>query len=383
MRLLPALLLALLMPLSWGRAVAGEHVPAKPSGPSARDAALKEAIGRGVAYLLKTQNKDGSWGSPATNLHDIYAPIPGSQRSFQVASSALALSALLEVGGPAANVKAAIQRATTYLLGHHAVRRIRPNTLYNTWALFYSLETFARLLAREENPHQRQRLQKAAALCVSNLQRYEFVEGGWGYYNFKLKGKHPGEGSTTFSTAAGLVALGMAAQQGVEVPKNLIRRAVAIQRKCARPSGAYAYSYRTSWWPTAGINKVKGSLARTPACLKGFAIWKEEVDPSRFTQALDNLEKYGHFLRIARKYPIPHETWYQNSGYFCFYGYYYAALLIEEVPAARRAVYREQIAGHLLKLQEKDGSWWDYQLFHYHKAYGTGYVLLALGACRR
>jgi len=36
----------------------------------------------------------------------------------------------------------------------------------------------------------------------------------------------------------------------------------------------------------------------------------------------------------------------------------------------------------LVKLQEKDGSWWVYQLFNFHKAYGTGYILLALGRCR-
>src|SRR4029079_10510853 len=33
------------------------------------------AIRRGVAYLVTSQNKDGSWGSPASNLWDIYAPV--------------------------------------------------------------------------------------------------------------------------------------------------------------------------------------------------------------------------------------------------------------------------------------------------------------------
>jgi glutamate racemase len=31
-------------------------------------------------------------------------------------------------------------------------------------------------------------------------------------------------------------------------------------------------------------------------------------------------------------------------------------------------------------LAEEDGSFWDYQLYSYHKAYGTGYVLMALPA---
>ena len=36
----------------------------------------------------------------------------------------------------------------------------------------------------------------------------------------------------------------------------------------------------------------------------------------------------------------------------------------------------------LLSLQEKDGSWWDYPLYDYGHAYGTGYALMALGWCR-
>jgi hypothetical protein len=354
--------------------------------PKAQDAhrqALDQAIERGVAHLLATQKKNGCWGSPASNLFDIYAPIPGSQRSFEVASCALALSALLEVGGDAPAVKSATGKATAYLLARPVVRRIRADTLYNTWAIMYALEAFARLLKSEPPPERAKDIRRAAQACVQALGRFEFAEGGWGYYNFGVKAKDPGPGSTSFTTASGLVALGMAEAQGIKVPRKLVDRAVVIMQKCARPDGAYAYSYRTSWWPTAGINKTKGSLARTPACLMALRLSGRAVEPKRFVQTLEELERYGHFLRIARKYPIPHETWYQNSGYFCYYGYYYASLCLDTVPADHRPAFARQIAGHLVKLQERDGSWWDYQLYGYHKAYGTGFVLLALGACRR
>ena len=349
--------------------------------------AIDQAITRGVRHLLATQRKDGSWGGPAPNLHvDIYAPVPGSNRAFTVGASALALSALVETGGDAVEVRAAIERGTQYLLRHCIVRRQTPDTLYNVWGLMYCLETFARLLERETREGPRARLLKASESCVAWLDRMEFVEGGWGYFNFDEQTRDPGPGATSFTTATGVVALARARAQGVEIPEKLLRKANALIRRCAIPGGSFAYSFGTRLWGIRGdkgnINFTQGSLARTPACLLAWALSGEEVDPARFPKALDELETYGHFLRIARKYPFPHETWYQNSGYFCLYGYYYAAMLMELLPDAKRSPYKAQIAGHLLKMQEKEGSWWDYQLYQTHKPYGTAYALMALQRCR-
>ena len=112
--------------------------------PEKKPPTLEETIQKGVQFLVRTQNRDGSWGSPASNLHDIYAPVPGSQQAFQVASSALALAALIEAGGTDAKVQKAIERGTAWLVKNHGVRRVSPNTLYNTWAHSYSLAAFAR-----------------------------------------------------------------------------------------------------------------------------------------------------------------------------------------------------------------------------------------------
>ena len=42
---------------------------------------------------------------------------------------------------------------------------------------------------------------------------------------------------------------------------------------------------------------------------------------------------------------------------------------------------REHAAG-ALRLQEKDGSWWDYPFYDYHQPYGTAFALMSLYRCR-
>ncbi len=63
---------------------------------------IDAAIGRGVAFLLKTQNANGSWGSERSSRPDeIYAPVPGAHESFRGAVTSLCVSALCEVGAGA------------------------------------------------------------------------------------------------------------------------------------------------------------------------------------------------------------------------------------------------------------------------------------------
>ena len=68
----------------------------KPPEPVA-DGEITAAIERGVAFLLKDQNVDGSWGSPErTKNLNIVAGI-GSHHAFRTAVTALCVSALIEV----------------------------------------------------------------------------------------------------------------------------------------------------------------------------------------------------------------------------------------------------------------------------------------------
>ena len=79
--------------------------------------------------------------------------------------------------------------------------------------------------------------------------------------------------------------------------------------------------------------------------------------------------------------PIPHESWYQVSGYFYLYGHMYSAMVLQQLDDEDRKLYWPKVVEYTLKCRQPDGSFWDYPTYGYHKAYGTGYALMTLGRC--
>ena len=86
---------------------------------------------------------------------------------------------------------------------------------------------------------------------------------------------------------------------------------------------------------------------------------------------------------MGRKKPIPHESFAQVAGYFFYFGHYYGALCIGQLPESARPLYQDHLANLLIRIQEDDGSWFDYPLYSYHKPYGTAFALLSLECCRK
>jgi len=98
--------------------------PPKPSD-------LQAAIDRGVAFLLKDQNKDGSWGRPRLRGGvEIYAPVPGAHHAFQTGVTALCIAALIEAGGDSAEVRQSLERAEVWMFERlPKLRRATPDAL--------------------------------------------------------------------------------------------------------------------------------------------------------------------------------------------------------------------------------------------------------------
>jgi Prenyltransferase and squalene oxidase repeat len=346
---------------------------------------LETAISRGVAFLLKDQNKDGSWGTAQkTKGLNIYAPVPDAHHAFRAAVTALCVMALIEVGDDSAQVRKAIERGEAWLLKYlPKLRRASADTLYNIWGHAYGIQALVRM--HQRLPKDQERCLKIKELIrhqIGFLARYESesVDGGW--YDFRVGAKRPTTDSTSFMTATALVALYEAKAIGVTGPAKLVKRADTSILRQRKKDFSYLYGEYLKWSPMLPINRPGGSLGRSQACNLALRLWGDKrVTDEVLITWLDRLFARNLWLDMGRKRPIPHESHFMVAGYFFYYGHYYAAQCIEQLKPEKRPFYQAHLARVLLRLQEKDGSWWDFPLYNYHQQYGTAFALMSLKCC--
>lgn len=351
-------------------------------------AQIQAAIQRGVGFLVRDQNRDGSWGSAhRTKDLNIYAPVPGAHQAFRAAVTALCVEALIETGAAEHSdaARQALARGEAWLLEHlPQLRRATPDALYNVWAHAYGIQALVAMHRRAAGDAQRQqRIREVIESQFDRLRRYESVDGGWGYYDFRAGTQRPASDPTSFTTATVLVAFHRARGIGIEPPQDLVQRALHCLHRQRKPDHTYLYAEDLRWRPMWEINRPGGSLGRSQACNLALRYWGDPtITDAVLSEWLDRLVKRNGWLSIGRKRPVPHESWFLVAGYFFYYGHYYAALCAEELPEPVAAPFQRRLAGLLLPLQETDGSWWDYPLYNYHQQYGTAFALMTLARCR-
>jgi len=80
-------------------------------------AVLESSITKGVDFLLRTQNSDGSWGNATrTKGLNIYAPMPGAHHAFRMGTTSLALAGVIAANDKRSEVNAAIERCEAWML---------------------------------------------------------------------------------------------------------------------------------------------------------------------------------------------------------------------------------------------------------------------------
>jgi len=357
----------------------------KPAEPPKREV-VQNAIHNGVAFLLTDQNDDGSWGTPErTKGLNIYAPVPGAHHAFRTAVTSLCIAAMIESGGNSAEVRRSVERAEAWLLDFlPRLRRATPDVLYNVWGHGYAIQALVRMHQRLPGDAERRRtIEKMIRAQMDFLTRYESVDGGWGYYDFRVGTQKPAADSTSFVNAAVLVALHEAKAIGVEPPAKLVQRAIDATQRQRKPDFSYLYGEYMKWSPMHPINRPGGSLGRSQACNVALRLWGDpKITDEVLETWLDRLISRNLWLDMGRKRPIPHESHFAVAGYFFYFGHYYAALCIEQLRPDKRRFYQDHLSSIFLPLQEKDGSWWDYPLYNYHQQYGTAFTLMSMKRCQ-
>jgi len=356
--------------------------------PAAEDAAERApttverglvALDKGIEFLIRTQNPDGSWGYHAqVRPYKIYAPIPGAHRAFKVATSALALMALWEADRDDVKIRAARLNGARYLIEHARVKRSHGRELYCIWAFGYGLQALSRCIASPCQGLDVAAARKTASRLVTGLERSQCVDGGWTYLNFKAKTYKPASASMSFCTGLILLAIHEARAVGIEVPEKMVRQAVISLRRCRTPEGSYIYSFNWRYAPHGQINRHGGSLTRTPG--NNLALYRmgHGIDQAELEKGVRMLLRKKRFARMAARRPVPHESWFSVSGYFYLFGYFYAGECCRVLPEKVVAEVRDGLIEEVLYVQHPDGSFLDYPFYGYDKPYGTAYAVLAL-----
>jgi len=349
---------------------------------------IQQSITRGVDFLVGDQNTNGSWGS-ATRTKDlnIYAPLPGAHDAFRAGATGLALSGMIDAKDTRPETLAAIEKCAQWSAEHlPKLRRADQTTTYNVWGHAYGLRSLVRLHQRESNQEKKNLYKQLAQQQIDLVNRYEDVNGGFGYLDLfdEITTQRPTGITTSFTSATVLLAMREARDSlSCKLNDKIVASSLDSILRQQTPDKSYAYSHGHIKRPRADINRPAGSLSRSQACNAALrALGRDGITDEVIVEWADRFLAREGFLSIARKRPVPHDIHFRISGYFYYYGIYYFTESVRLLPIEKQKPYAERLAALILSRQEKDGSWWDYPLYDYHQPYGTGYSLMALSWCR-
>jgi len=359
-------------------------------------------------WLLGQQEPDGSfghWRNPLLDGSEQFWFNPYTHYSWQVATTAIAATALLDSADWAATKGmrdapslVAAEKALQFLQEQSNVQRPSDWDTDHTWALVYGL---AGLTHAAGHPHfsgpERREWQAttraSAERLIQRLEDYQTAHGGWAYYADETKAVRP-HWATSFQTAVAVLTLLEARALDWSVDEDRLGRAVHAVAQCRLPNGAYSYS--VDLFPTPGgldrINQIKGSLGRIPLCDLALLLGQEngfqkegvpDLDRADIRLGLDRFFGDHRFLEIAAGRPNPHEAYYQNSGYFYFFGHFYAGEALLRLSSKDGRHYAPKLWRESQKFLEKDGSTWDYPMNSFDRVYSTAYSISAVARTLR
>jgi len=277
-----------------------------PPGP----VAIQKAVGRGLAYLHSSQNKDGSWGSGRYSRH--------------VGITGLGAMAMMSQGNLPGRGKYGddVRRAVSFL-----VKSVNPHTGFighgsnaRMYGHGFAALALAEAYGMEQNEGLRGKLKKAVRLII----RAQKPDGGWRY------DPNPMGRSDLSVTVCQVMALRAARNAGIKVAKDVIDRAIEYVKKSANPDGSFRYmlssgSGKSYALTGAGLTTLFGAGKYDTPEIKAGVAYLKNASPANFS----------HY----------------------YYGHYYAAQAMYQAGGDNWKQWHAKITAELLRKQNPDGSW--------------------------
>lgn len=190
-------------------------------------AETEDAIQRGIAFLIKNQNTDGTWCTGSPN------------GDYPCTMTALAGLALLAAGntphqGPhAAAVRRAVDAVMRYA-GPTGLIASSEEHLRSMYPHGFAMLFLAQAYGMEFDPVQQEKIKRVLERAVELTAASQSALGGW----FYIPANSNDEGSVTVTQ---IQALRAARNAGIKVPKQTITRACQYIEKSANPDGGIRY----------------------------------------------------------------------------------------------------------------------------------------------
>lgn len=297
------------------------------------------AIDRGLAYLGRSQDRQGSWSNRS------------GYGSYPVAMTSLAGLALLMDGNTTTQGRYApqVDRAARFLLRSATSSGLIARSGHEARPMYghgFSMLFLSQLYGMTEDPQRGQVIKQILSRGIELTAKAQSPAGGWIY----TPDSRNDEGSVTITQVQ---ALRSCRNVGLAVPKSVIDQSMAYLTKSQNSDGGIRYSLRQ----TGGTSRAPITAAAV-CCWFNAGAYNSPLAKKALQYCKDNLIAGGR----------------SRSGHdFYAHLYYSQALYISSDPFWDQ--YFSKRRDYLLRQQQSDGSWWGDGV---GDVYGTALALIVL-----
>jgi len=299
--------------------VAGAPAQGKALYPEGVDAEIEAAIQRGLTFLARSQNRDGSWRSA------------GGRGEYPCAMSGLAGLAMLASGSTPTRGKywRAVRRCTEFLISKQQPNGLIAAMAEENQSMYghgFSTTFLAEVFGTEEDERRQQDLHRVLTQAVKLTARAQSSYGGWIY----TPTSGGDEGSVTVTQ---MQALRACRNAGIVVPVETVSKAIKYIVGSANSDGSIRYSMRGS---SGGRPPI---TAAAVAVLYSAGKYDDPVATKALAYAKRTISVGG-----------------QGGGHY-FYSHLYLAQALYFEGGRDWTEYYDAMAKSLLRSQARDGSW--------------------------